>query len=341
MECKLQEMGEAQVMAAARDSVFNRVRMGYAVIESRKTDAWRLLLGEALGMQAEIQSDQSLSARMDDHVRRLIVVPGPSEDLQALGMELADEQALAVVLKRLAKRGIDVKESTTAAAQQRGVHRFWHFTGPKGLTIELYHQPRLVGAPPRMATSGFITGDKGFGHVAMSTRRPDQMKQFWREIFDIRHTDDVHYTISGVPMLFEFMRFNPRHHSIAFVYTPKIRLDPIRTRIQHLEVQAATLDDLGAAWERCRALGLTIAMSVGQHANDKAISFYVATPSGFDIEFGWNPLEVDEASWDPAVWTRISTWGHHFEGQTLAGRLGQLGRGVASLLRKEYVPAGF
>ena len=340
MDMKLLNTGMNKT-TTPQECVFNRVRMGYAVIESRKTDAWRRLLGEALGMHANALPDQSVSARMDDHERRLLVVPGPSEDLKALGMELADEQALSIVLKRLQKRGIEVKESTTEAAQQRGVQRFWHFTGPKALEIELYCQARLIDTPPRMATSGFVTGDKGFGHVAMSTRRPDQMKQFWREIFDIRHTDDVHYTIDGVPLRFEFMRFNERHHSIAFVYTQKIRLDPIRTRIQHLEVQAASLDDLSAAWERCRALGLSIAMSVGQHANDKAVSFYVATPSGFEIEYGWNPLVVDEASWQPAVWNRISTWGHRFEGQTLAGRISQLGRGVASLLREEYRPAGF
>jgi len=332
--------GMAQ-QAAQQDSVFNRVRMGYAVIESNWAEAWQRLLGEALGMQAEIESDQTVAARMDDHERRLIVVPGPAEDLQALGMELADEQALATVLQRLQKRGIAVKESTAAAARQRGVERFWHVTGPKRLEIELYTQAKLAGTPLEMATSGFVTGAQGFGHVAMSTRRPDAMKQFWSDIFDIRHTDDVHFTISGVPMLFEFMRFNPRHHSIAFVHTPKIQLDPIRTRIQHLEVQAASLDDLGAAWDRCRKLGFKVAMSVGQHANDKAVSFYVVTPSGFEIEFGWNPLTVDEASWQPEVWDRISTWGHHFEGQSLGGRLAQLGRGVASLLRKEFMPQGF
>lgn len=91
---------------AEQESVFNRVRMGYAVIESRQTDAWRQLLGEALGMQADTLPDQSVAARMDDHERRLLVVPGPSEDLKALGMELADEQALAIVLKRLQRRGI-------------------------------------------------------------------------------------------------------------------------------------------------------------------------------------------------------------------------------------------
>lgn len=332
---------QEEAATAGQDSVFNRVRMGYAVIESRHTEAWRLLLGKGLGMQADSLPGLALAARMDDHQRRLLVVPGPAEDLQALGLELADEAALTIVLGRLKKRGIEVTESTAAAAQQRGVRRFWHFTGPKGLELELYCHARLSDLPPRMETSGFVTGDQGFGHVAMSTRRPDEMKQFWSEIFELRHTDDVHYTISGVPLLFEFMRFNPRHHSIAFVYTPKIRLDPIRTRIQHLEVQAATLDDLTAAWERCRELGLSVAMGVGQHANDKAVSFYVATPSGFEIEFGWNPLKVDEASWRPQVWDRISIWGHHFDGQTLAGRIGQLGRAVASLLRKEYLPGDF
>ena len=67
-----------QPIPADADSVFNRVRMGYAVIESRKTDAWRQLLGEALGMQVEMLPDHTVAGRIDDHQRRLLVVPGPA-----------------------------------------------------------------------------------------------------------------------------------------------------------------------------------------------------------------------------------------------------------------------
>jgi len=322
------------------ESLFGKVRMGYAVIASLKSEAWQRLLGEGLGMQADVLADGAISGRIDDHERRLLIVPGSSEDLEALGLELADRQALGVALKRLAARGIAVEEADAQAARQRGVECFWRFTGPKGLKIELFCQPNIASAAPTMATSGFVTGDKGFGHVAITTRRPDAARQFWSAIFDIRHSDDVHYTISGVPLRFEFLRFNERHHSIALAYTPKIKLDPIRTRIQHLEVQAASLDDLSAAYARCRKLGFHISMGVGQHANDKALSFYVRTPSGFDIEYGWNPLSVNETDWRPEVWDRISNWGHWPVFQR-GERIGQLGRAVASLMRKEFVPTGF
>lgn len=322
-------------------SIFNRVRMGYAVIESRKADAWRLLLGNGLGMQVDVLPDHTVAARMDAHARRLLIVPGPAEDLTTLGLELDDEETLDIVLERLKKRGITVQSGDPKIAEQRGVENLWRFTGPKGMEIELFHQPKIIDTPPRMAASGFITGEKGFGHMAITTRRPDAMRKFWEDIFDIRHSDDVHYTITGVPLIFEFLRLNGRHHSIALAYTPKIKLDPIRTRLQHLEVQVATLDDLGAAYTRCRELELPISMSVGQHANDKAVSFYVQTPSGFDIEYGWNPLEVDESTWKPELWDRISIWGHRMENQTLATKAAQLGRGVASLMRSEFAPAGF
>lgn len=332
---------EKTINRTSESSLFNRVRMGYAVIESSKLAEWRNLLGDALGMQADILPDQSVSGRLDDHERRLLVIPGSSEDLAALGLELTDEAALTLVRARLKQHGIDLHEGLSGDAEKRGVHRYWHFKGPKGLTIELFLDPKLPGQPPRMAASGFVTGDKGFGHVAITTTRPEQMKRFWRDIFDIRHSDDVHYPISGVPLIFEFFRFNERHHSIALAYTPRLRLDPIRTRIQHLEVQTAALDDLTAAWERCRKLGVPISMKIGQHANDKAVSFYVRTPSGFDLEYGWNPLSVNEADWHPEVWDRISAWGHEPASLALRDRVGQLGHAVVSLTRSEFVPAGF
>lgn len=320
-------------------SVFNKVRMGYAVIESKKTQDWKRLLGDALGMQADLLPGGAVSGRFDDHERRLLIVPGPSEDLCALGLELADEQILRIVLDRLAKRGVETKEGSAQTAQLRGVERFWHFKGPKGLEIELFYQPKLVASRPVMAASGFVTGDAGFGHMGFSTLRPDAMKDFWGSIFDSRPTDDLDCVVSGVPLNVEFFRFNERHHSYALVYTPAIKLDPIRTRIQHFEVQVATLDDMTDAYERCRKQGFPISIDVGQHANDRALSFYVRTPSGFDIEYGWNPVAVEETTWKGSHWDSISIWGHRPVKK--GDRLGQLGYAVASLFRKEFMPAGF
>lgn len=327
-------------MQSAGESLFNRVRMGYAIIESNKSEAWRKLLGDGLGMQADLLPGNAVGARMDDHERRLLVVPGASEDLQAIGLELADAKAFDLVSQRLAARGIELSEGDARGVQLRGVERFWHFKGPKGLGIELFYQPKLVSVRPNMPTNAFVTGDAGFGHIGLSTRRPDAQKEFWSSIFDSRRSDELQVTVSGVPLQVEFFRFNERHHSYALVYTPGIKLDPIRTRIQHFEVQVATLDDMTAAYERCRKLGLPISIEVGQHANDRALSFYVRTPSGFDIEYGWNPVAVDETTWEGEKWDRISIWGHQFNGG-MGETIGQLGHAVRSLFRKEYMPAGF
>jgi hypothetical protein len=177
--------------------------------------------------------------------------------------------------------------------------------------------------------------------VAITSRRPEAMLAFWHEIFDARHSDDIVAHISGLTLDIRFLRLNPRHHSIAVACTRGRRMDPIRTRIQHFNVQAAKLDDLTAAYVRCRELGYPIVLGMGQHTNDKELSFYVRSPSGFEIEFGWQPIVVDEHDWRPTVHRGISIWGHRPQQQTVADKLGELGRALRSLLGTEFMPNGF
>jgi hypothetical protein len=104
------------------------------------------------------------------------------------------------------------------------------------------------------------------------------------------------------------------------------RVDPIRTRAQHVNIQAATLDDMLSAYQRVRELGFTMAWSVGQHTNDRSLSFYCVTPSGFELEMGWNPVTVGpdlEATWEPTTYQGISIWGHTPVGESVATKLRQ------------------
>jgi hypothetical protein len=107
-----------------------------------------------------------------------------------------------------------------------------------------------------------------------------------------------------------------------------------------LNIQAATLDDMTTAYQRIKQLGFTMALGIGQHTNDKELSFYARTPSGFEWEVGWNPIVVDEATWEPTTHRGISIWGHTPEGQTVIDKLNQFRLGVSSLGRGEpTVPA--
>ena len=51
---------------------------------------------------------------------------------------------------------------------------------------------------------------------------------------------------------------------------------------------------------------------MGRHANDFMVSFYLRTPSGFDIEYGTGGLLVDSATWVSRETTAHSVWGHRF-----------------------------
>jgi hypothetical protein len=54
-------------------------------------------------------------------------------------------------------------------------------------------------------------------------------------------------------------------------------------------------------------------MTLGGHSNDEMLSFYPLSPSGFDIEYGWGGLSVDDQSWHVLTHHATSAWGHRFQ----------------------------
>lgn len=321
--------------------IFGRVHLGYLVVASRQIPAWRQFASEGIGVHVESADDTALTLRVDDHARRLIVTPGDAEDVLAIGMQLDGEVELNIALTRLREQGIEVTRHDGEAAALRGVAAFWSCTGPKRTQIELFTTATLTDRPLNMKTSGFITGAGGLGHMAITTREPASMQRFWESIFNARLSDHVEDRISGVDLKFTFLRLNERHHSVAIGATRGLRMNPVRTGIHHLALQAGCLDDVVQAYRRCRALGYPITSGIGQHPNDKELSFYVETPSGFEIEIGWNPLVIDgtaEQQWRATTYQGVSLWGHFPESLTLADHLRRIGRGVMSLTRREYTP---
>lgn len=321
-------------------SLFGRVRMGYLVAESNKLDEWRPFAKEGLGLHVEQPQDDLLICRVDEHQRRIMIQKGPAENVVALGWQLDDQATLETALQRLQQRGATVQASTPAEAAARGVTAFWRVIGPKRIPLELYITPLTTSAPLNMKASGFVTGAAGLGHVAITTRAPEAMQAFWEEVFDARLSDEIEDRIDGVNLDFAFLRLNERHHSIATASTRGVRLNPLRTSIHHMNLQAASLEDVTQGYLRCKKLGYEMANSIGQHPNDKELSFYVVTPSGFEIELGWNPIAVEEEGWQPQIYRGISLWGHRPENLTLTNRLGRFKNGLTSLVDREYTVEG-
>jgi hypothetical protein len=90
-----------------------------------------------------------------------------------------------------------------------------------------------------------------------------------------------------------------------------------------------------ASYQRVKDLGFQLALEVGQHTNDRELSYYAVTPSGFEWEVGWNPIVVDEKTWQPTTYQGISIWGHTRQGQTIVEKLAQFKTATQSLLHRE------
>lgn len=322
--------------------IFGASSMGYAVIESNHLERWQALLQKGIGLHLQHIDEQLLVFRMDQHQRRLIVKRGPAEDFTAIGWQLRDQATLDIVRRRLDARGIAIQESTSAEATERGVARFWRLIGPKRLAIELFIEPLTEEEPLQMLSQGFITGAVGMGHLAITSRRGKDMRRFWQEIFDARQSDTIVEQLGGVTLDIEFFRVNPRHHSIAIAQVRGLPIDPIRTQAQHFNLLVTSVNELTEAFLRCRQLGFEMAHEIGEHPNDREQSFYVLSPSGFEIELGWNALEVDEASWQTTTYQGISLWGHKPQKlgawHKLKTNLGNFGQGLRSLRQSEYSP---
>jgi 2,3-dihydroxybiphenyl 1,2-dioxygenase len=321
--------------------VFGNVHLGYVVIETEKFSEWRRFGRDAIGMHLDDSLAETVRFRLDDNECRFLLRRGPAEDVTALGWQLDDHDTFDEILARVTEHGVPVTDGSAEDCQLRGVERLARFPGPNGLAQEVFTRAHRAAALLQMPThGGFVTGDSGLGHVAVTSKKPHQMRGYYSTVFDARLTDYIDETISGLKFKIRFLRVNERHHSVAIAAVNRLPLNPIRTRVQHLNVQVAELDDMTASYQRIKELGFGMALGVGQHTNDRELSYYAVTPSGFEWEVGWNPIVVDETTWEPTTHQGISVWGHTPVGQTIVDKLAQFKIGAQSLLNHEdTVPA--
>lgn len=318
-------------------SVFGHVSLGYLAVETERFADWRRFGRDAIGMHLDDLDTDAMRFRLDEQQCRFLLRRGPAEDVTALGWQVDDHETFDEILRRVHRCGVPVTVGADEEAALRGVERLVRIPGPNGLAQELYTRAHVDGHLT-VAGKGFVTGEFGLGHVAVTSTKPHQVRGYYNTLLDARLSDFIDETMSGVKVKIRFLRVNRRHHSVAIAAVNRLPVNPIRTRVQHLNIQVAELDDLTDGYQRVRALGFDMALGIGQHTNDRELSYYAVTPSGFEWEVGWNPLIVDESTWKPTTHQGISIWGH--EMQTSVDKLGQFTAAARSLLhREDTVPA--
>jgi 2,3-dihydroxybiphenyl 1,2-dioxygenase len=299
--------GKEDVMAAI-------ARLGYLGFEVSDLNEWERFAVEILGLAvSERRADGGLALRMDDQTQRLVLHPGPRDDLVYAGFELDHEGSLRQLVEKLAAAGFTVAAASSEVACARKAARVYQATDPNGVPVELFWGPERSTDPFRspFVASGFVTGDEGLGHVVFGTTDPEATERFYRDLLGMRLSDRIEVEpMPGFPLRITFLHANPRHHTVAFAAAP------LPKRIHHFMLEVGAMEDVGRAYDRALDAGVPIANTLGVHPNDRMFSFYARTPSGFDVEFGWGGRKVDDATWKVGHYDRISIWGHRPEAHT-------------------------
>ncbi|MFI6520694.1 VOC family protein [Spirillospora sp. NPDC050679] len=283
--------------------------LAYVVYEASDLDAWEHFGVTLLGMQLASRTPESLALRTDGKAHRWLVQRGGADDLVASGYEVASEARLEELAAGLAAAGFEVADGGADLAAARRVERLVITSDPMGNRVELVTGFADAGTPFRSETllGGFVTGEGGAGHQVLPAQGVprETYLAFYRDLLGFRVSDTIVEEVApGTYADLIFLRCNPRHHSVAFGDMPH----PKRTH--HFMVEVTDIRDVGTAYDRCMDAGQPFEMTLGMHPNDQMFSFYVRTPSGFSVEYGWGGLLVDEATWQVQTLDRLHSWGH-------------------------------
>lgn len=270
--------------------------LSYIGFVSPNADEWRTFGPEVLGAElAPDGPDGAVRLRIDDAAQRIIIHPGETNDLAYLGWEVDDLDATIAAVENA---GVAVTYGGTG-----GTGDVARFTDPFGFAHELT-TGTATGAPfrPGRPMSGFVTGEQGLGHAVLFV--PDQAaaERFYTEVLGFKLSDTIEH---GTTLKFLHCGGHAaRHHTIALVAVRGM------VGIHHVMLEVKSLDDVGRALDLVNERQIPIAMSLGRHTNDHMTSFYVRTPSGFEIEYGTGGTLIDDATWEVGVHHATSFWGH-------------------------------
>jgi 2,3-dihydroxybiphenyl 1,2-dioxygenase len=283
--------------------------LGYIGIGVRDPHAWQRYVEDILGFEwGPALEDGTRLVRMDERRQRLIVTATGEDDITFAGWEVRSPEELNEIERHLSSLGLSIARGTRAQVAARGVDDLIAFKDVDGFATEIFCGPAIETRKPFKAsqpTAGFKTGDLGLGHIVLIVDDERRSESFYRDALGLRTTDYIHVELGpDVRTRATFMRCNPRHHSLAFVKAP------FPKRLLHFMAEVEELDEVGRARERAKQAGVRITADLGRHTNDRMLSFYMESPSGFEVEFGCSGRLIDEERWSLEVYDKSEIWGH-------------------------------
>lgn len=287
----------------------NITELGYMVVSSTDPATWQSFAVDQLGAMATT-TDDGVYVRLDELKYRILVLPGERDEFVSAGWVTVDQKTFEANIEAARQAGLDVHVGTEEECAVRAVANYFSFSDPSGNTHEVCWGRTQV-AEPFVSTAGmseFVTGALGFGHVVLPCHpRYDESLAFYSEIFGFAASDFFRFpTESGPGPRVTFLHpDNARQHSLAIADAP------VEGGLSHVMLEVKSLDDVGRAMDRAQAAGL-VRRSLGRHVNDGMVSFYLESPTGFLVEYGYDGLEIEWEGHEVRQIPQGSYWGHRW-----------------------------
>ena len=285
--------------------------LSYFVAQSTDVSAWKAFGEQVLGAQTAPAADGALYLKLDQRPYRMLIVPGSDNRYLASGWELPDEASFDAVVRAIRAAGIEVSALAEAAKTQRQVRGLAGFVDPSGNHHELIWGSTAQDTPflSPLGAIRFKTGKFGIGHTVLPALNFDATLKFFREVLGFGLSDVFNFQPgpdAPVMRIYFLHAASGRHHSLALAEMPN------PSGCVHVMVEVEDRADVDRAEERRAQHGAKLMATLGQHENDRMTSFYMMTPGGFALEYGWGGIEVDPASWQTTHTKQVSLWGHDF-----------------------------
>ncbi|WP_284981517.1 VOC family protein [Arthrobacter sp. efr-133-TYG-118] len=279
------------------------VGLGYLIVNATDLDSWKEFASNLLGLQVDSFTPERLVLRMDEASYRLEIRKDDSDSVNAIGWEVRGPEDLDELAAKLEEDGYAVKRSDSVAVAARRVSGLVEFDDPEGQRVELFyglqqHRERFVSP----TGARFVTGAGGLGHLFQMVSDREKYDALYLKLLGFKLSDYIEF-VPGVYAT--FTHANQRHHSFAYAQVPNVP-----SNIMHAMFEVEELDVVGRAWDKVQAGGAPIKATFGKHTNDEMISFYVQSPSGFQVEYGYGGKLIDEDTWKPVRYSAASYWGH-------------------------------
>ncbi|MFD1238063.1 VOC family protein [Pseudonocardia benzenivorans] len=280
------------------------IELAHVVIDSRDPAQWAEFATDVLGAMPVPGPADSIRLRLDERSARVVVVPAEADNYRAAGWLAASEAVFAGLRERLTDAGVTVRPGTDEEKELRRVLHLFSFDDPAGNVHEVVCGP-VAEAPPFVSPQGthFATGADGMGHVVLPSHdRLDAVTAFWTDVMGLTRANSRTFPNGARG---SFFSCNDRQHSMAIT-----ELDCPRGCL-HIALEVTSLDDVGRTLDRATERKL-VRRALGKHLNDNMVSFYMETPGGFQLEYGYSD---GVPTWQPGTYFEDSGgsyWGHAF-----------------------------